>query len=345
MATGRTHKKMKVVVACPIAVSREEDRLRSFADIAFAGGTDEENLIKSVGGAEGLIVPWTSNEAVTRRVLDAGSALKIIGTTYGGVGNTAAAEILRRGITLVHTGPSRSLSIAEFTLALILASLMDIPRLHLSMRMNRDWPNYGKTRNLSRRRVGIIGVGLIARDLIKLLKPFECEIYAYSRHLLQTEAEKLGVTGVGLKKLLRECEIICLCQALTRETCQMLGTKELGLIRKDAILVNTARGKLIDCQALTECLKAGKFKAALDVFGTEPEDKDADDYELSLGLSRDSELRGLENVILTPHAACRAVEMDTRRWEFIVEEFRLFQSGKKPRTSVTMGELKWMGRD
>jgi phosphoglycerate dehydrogenase-like enzyme len=142
---------------------------------------------------------------------------------------------------------------------------------------------------LAGKTVGIVGLGRIGAATAKRLKAFEAEVVYWSR-TRKPEAEKnLGIKWMELAELLRRSDIISLHLPGTAETHHIIGERELGLMKKGAIIVNTARGRVIDEEALIRALKSGKVRAtALDVFEKEP-------------LPEDSPLRAMDNVILTPH--------------------------------------------
>ncbi len=319
----------KIVLATPIPVAQiaelkpTAEQLDSLGDVVVSAAPTEEALLAVVGDATALIVPHTRAPLVTRAVLNKAERLKLIAATYGGLRqNVDVDAALARGVLLSCTGPARARSVAEFTLALIMASLLHVCRIHHTMRTERNFPRFGYTRQLSGRKVGIIGVGHIARDLITLLEPFEVELAVCSRHLNAEQARPLGAVNLPLHELLKRSEVVVVLTGLTDQMVHMIGVKELAMMPDGGLIVNTSRGKIIDEKALVKELQSGRLHAALDVFEEEP-------------LAGDSPLRELPNVVHTAHSANSTMEMDINRWTFVVEELRRFLQGEPLQNPVT----------
>jgi D-3-phosphoglycerate dehydrogenase len=299
-------------------------------DMTFSESADEETAGKNISGQDAVIVPWTRDAVLSKDVLARADSLKLIAATYGGVkANIDADWALDHDIRLTCTGIARARSVAEFTLALMMDASLHVSRIHFGMRSGKTFPRFGYTRELTGRKIGIIGLGAVSRDLIYLLKPFKASISVFSSHASKEEADRLGVRLRSLQELLSSSDIVVVLTGLTDETYHMIGETELALLKPGAVLVNTARGKLIDEAALIACLEKGDICAALDVYEEEPPDAD-------------NPLRSMENVVLTAHSANSTREMDVSRWGFILDELANFFEGLPLRNEIDRMHLQRM---
>jgi len=173
--------------------------------------------------------------------------------------------------------------------------------------------------------VGIVGASHVGRHVIDLLRPFGARVLLYDPYISEKDAERLGVTKTELDDLLRQADVVSLHAPAKPETHHMLNAEGLGLIKDDALLINTARGTLIDEPALIAELRRGRFFAFLDVTDPEPP-------------AADSPLRHLDNVVVMPHLA-GCIENCGRMGEMAVEELRRYFSGESPLYEVTAGML------
>jgi D-3-phosphoglycerate dehydrogenase len=219
---------------------------------------------------------------------------------------------------------------AEYTLGLVLSSLLQIHNYHHYMRDGEAWPraNFGRTRILQDRKVGVIGVGLIGRGIIELFKCLTGDIVVHSKHLSDEAASELGVKNMDLDQLFAECEIIVLAGGYTPETFHMIGPRQFQQMGKDALFINIARGKMVDQEAMIEAVKQKEIYLALDVFEEEP-------------LAADSPLRESDRVLITPHRANAPVEFE-QRWQCLADELELFYTGKSPRSALTLERARTM---
>jgi len=188
----------------------------------------------------------------------------------------------------------------------------------------RDSPAWDKwdPRELTRSTVGIIGASNVGRYVISLLEPFETEILVADPFLDDADAASLGVTKVELDELLRRSDTVSLHCPSNAATHHILNAEAFALMPDHALIINTARGELIDEEALIAELSAGRFFAFLDVSDPEPSDPD-------------SPLRSLDNVVLTPHTA-GCIENCNRMGELAVDELRRFFAGEPPVYEITL---------
>lgn len=282
---------------------------------------------------EVIIIVWTRDMLVSAEVLEAFPKLELIVSTYGGVKrNVDVDAAMSRGIRMTCTGPARARSVAEFTLALVMDSLLSVSRTHHDMRSGVRFPRYGYTRELTGRTVGIIGFGEIAREFVSLLSPFRTDTLVASRHASRNELEERGARSASLEEIARVSDVVVLLTGLSRETEGMIDAGFLSEMKSGSILVNTARGKLIVESALIDELAGGRISAALDVYESEP-------------LADDSALRGFANVVLTAHSANSTREMDAGRWEFALSELESYRRSGELKGELTKNHIRAMSDD
>ncbi len=232
---------------------------------------------------------------ITRAVLAQTKELKLIACCRGGPKNINLAAATEQGIPVIYAPGRNSVAVAEYTVGLLLAHVRYIARGHSNLGQG-IW-KVGAYRDkhlgpeLRGSTAGIIGLGNIGREIVTILNGFQMRLCAYDPYLDDSVYRRLGVKNVSLETLLQESDFIILAARLTPESTKLIGSKELALMKPTAYLVNTARGGLVDYEALRQALQAGRIAgAALDVFGTEP-------------LLRSDPLRQVPNVTLTPHIA------------------------------------------
>ncbi|NOZ20556.1 MAG: hydroxyacid dehydrogenase [Planctomycetes bacterium] len=303
-----------------------DDRLRlcDFAEVAphrGKGRPTDDDKIALMSEADGAILGRGAG-GLTKEIIEQCAKLRIVGLIGGSVRMIEPEVLLDRGVTVVNTAYAMTDAVAEFNLALILNSLRDIPHMIEEMRGCGWGQARGEPKNLKEKVVALIGYGLIARRVRELLKPFHCPVLVVDPYLPADVAERDYVTVVPLDEALAQADVISLHVGLTPETEGMIGEKELKLIQDGALIVNTARGKLLDEDALARELKTGRIFASLNVFAREP-------------LPMDSPLRGAPNVILTPHGAGKTVDTWRIQSEMIVDDMRRFFSGETPKSLIT----------
>lgn len=285
----------------------------------------EEEMSERVREVDGVIFGWEGG-GLTKRNIAQTRNLKIIGQVGGTVKHIDTEAALARGIVVVNSAPAMSTSVAEFALALILDCLHDITFYDRLTRARQEREVLPLGRELTGKKVGLIGLGLIGQKLATLLEPFDVEILVYDPYVSEDVIVDLGANSASLEEVLTTCDVVSLHAGLTSETYHLLDRQRLDLLRPGAILVNTARGDIVDQETLVEKLRGGGLKAALDVFSEEP-----------LPLSH--ELRDLENVILTPHRAAHTEEAYGLLGRIVVEDFARFFSGQLPLNVLTKEQL------
>lgn len=261
-------------------------------DIRFLPEQTQDALIAEVASADYILAGGRLK--ISREVLDEAEKLKMIQRSGVGLDALDLDAIKDHGIPLYVNQGVNAESVAEHTLLLMLACLRKLTVINRNTK-NGIWKKQEQgvqTAELKGKTVGIIGMGSIAKTLVELLKPFRAKILY--NNLIQMPAEfeeDNNMRFVGMEELLRNSDIVAIHCALTPETRNLINEASLGKMKDGAILINTARGEIVDPLAAAVALRSGKLSyAAFDVHSKEPI---PDDYPL----------KEIDNVILTPHIA------------------------------------------
>ncbi len=313
-------------------VAQEDlDRLEKFADWEWfpceGGGiydanTDPaaiEGLRQRIAHVDGLVV-CLGAPTVNEQILQNADRLKIIGELEG---DRFASRIdldaaWARGIRTVDVTNGSSYPVSEWALGLILLSLRNAGE-HFRRIIAGDTTRDPKAverigGRLMHKRVGMIGCGHMGRRLIKLLRPFENEIWVHDPYLPREMAEALGFIQTSLDNVLSQCDIVVCLVPLTPATRGMIGARELNLLRPGTVFVNVSRGPVVQSQALIDRLKQGDIIAGLDVFDPEP-------------IPPDSEIIHLPNVFLSPHIGAHTGDPIRPFFTIMVDELDRFFHG------------------
>jgi D-3-phosphoglycerate dehydrogenase / 2-oxoglutarate reductase len=287
----------RILVSDKLGASALE-RLQSYPDVEvdYRMGLSPEEIRSIIADYDGLIV--RSGTKVTADILAAATRLRVVGRAGVGVDNIDLNAATMQGVIVMNTPGANSMATAELTLGLMLAASRHIPQAHASLKTG-EWRRsdfvgvqlYGKV-------LGIIGFGRVGRLVAERAQSFGMEVLAYDQYVAEETARDAGVLLVELDELLAQADYITLHAALTPETTRMINAETIEYMKDGAILINAARGKLINEEALADALKAGKIKvAALDVYAGEPP-------------PAGHPLIGLENVIHIPHLGASTVEAE-----------------------------------
>lgn len=261
-------------------------------EIIMLDKSGQDNLLKAVSTADYILAGGRLK--ITEEVLDNAPNLKMIQRSGVGLDSIDLDAVKAHEIPLYVNKGVNAQSVAEHTLMLILACLRRLPEIDANTK-NGIWNKQGqgvKTAELCGKTVGIVGMGSVAKTLVSLLKPFNVRIlYTDIQRAPESFEKDNGMSFVTLDELLGDSDIVTLNCALTDETKHLINAEAIGKMKRGAILVNTARGGIVDTPALADALKSGKLGfAGIDVHEEEP-------------LPNDYILAKLGNVILTPHIA------------------------------------------
>lgn len=291
----------------------------------------EDRLVELVRGAEALVVGHGAPR-ITAAVMERCPSLRLIGELEGDrfAQRIEVEAAWQRGIRTVDTTNGTSYSVSEWALALALIGLRSAGALFRQLILERREsfpPEYLEDRGyrsgeLSGKTVGLIGCGIIGRRLLELLEPFGCTVYVHDPYVPRELADVYGFTSTGLDNVLTLAEVLFCLAPLTPATRGMLGARELGLMQDDAVLVNVARGAIVQTEALIAELRSGRIGACLDVFEPEP-------------IPADSPVRDLPNVFITPHIAGVTLASRQRLFSLMVDELERFMAGHETRYDLS----------
>ena len=269
-------------------------------------------------------------------VLDGFENLKAIVTRSTGYDHIPLEYCRHRGISVYNIPDYGTNAVAEFTLLLILSSLRRLKLIHKKMYEDTNIHHRElEGRELRGKTVAVLGTGRIGRRVIELLQPFNVKILAYNRSVKRDLVEKYGVEFVSLEEALKNADVITVHLPLNKETYHLLNGDALSLIKPGAVIVNTARGSIIDTEALAKRLDL--LYVGLDVIeGERLRMKETD--IIQGGYSKEDLRHALliefflrhKNAILTPHVAYNTEEANTRRLKETLEIVEALTQGAEP---------------
>ena len=244
----------------------------------------EERLIERIGAAE-VVLNIRSSCKFTETVFAACPKLRMVSVWGTGTDHVDLAAAARHGVTITNTPGVSAISIAEHALALLLAVARKLPQMDSATR-GGGWPR-GRSVELYGKTCGIIGLGAIGRQFARLAAGIGMRVIAWTMHPRPIP----GVDAVGLDELYRTSDVISVHLRLSPETVDFLGAAQFALMKRNAIVINTARGAIVNEAAMIEALANGAIAGAgLDVFTTEP-------------LPPNHPITRLPNTVITPHNA------------------------------------------
>jgi len=239
-----------------------------------------------------IIVPYkilvVRSKQVTAETLKASDHLAVVLRAGAGVNTIDVKTASARGIFVTNCPGKNSIAVAELVFALLLAIDRRVPENVAALRAHKwNKKEFSKADGVFGKTLGIVGVGQIGREVIIRAKAFGLRVLAWSRSLTPEKAEVLGVEHrENIDDIFREADIVSLHVALKPDTRKLVNAARLALMKPGAMLINTARGEVVDQSALRELLQAGKLRAGLDVFDPEPAEGTADFADPILDLTR-----------------------------------------------------------
>ncbi len=301
-----------VLVAEPLAPSALAVLGEDF-DVRHCDGADRAALLAAIPDAHAVIV--RSATQIDAEALTAGTRLKVVARAGIGLDNVDVAAATKAGVMVVNAPQSNIVSAAEHAIALLLAVARRIPEADASLK-GGEWKRSKFTGvELTGKTAGVIGLGRIGVLVAQRLSAFGMRLVAYDPYVPAGRAAQMGVRLLPLDELLAESDVLTIHLPKTKETVGLLGERELGLVRPGAILVNAARGGLVDEHALVQALKSGRLGGAgIDVFASEP--------------CTDSPLFGFGNVVVTPHLGASTTEAQDKAGTAVARSVKLALSGE-----------------
>ncbi|GGX72915.1 hydroxyacid dehydrogenase [Streptomyces minutiscleroticus] len=269
-----------------------------------------------LAGVDLLVTGWGC-PPLDAAALAAAPRLRAVAHTAGSVRGHVTEACWERGIEVSSAASANALPVAEYTVAMILLTgkrVLERARAHRAARARDAWlratpglGNYGRT-------VGILSASLVGRRVIELLRPHDLRVLLHDPYVTDAEAAGLGVTPVPLDELFARSDTVSVHTPLLPETRGLVGRAQIGALRPGAVLINTSRGAVLDQDALTEAVLAGRVRAVLDV--TDPE-----------VLPPDHPLWDCDDVLITPHLAGSQGNEWRRLADLAVGEVRRWAAG------------------
>jgi phosphoglycerate dehydrogenase-like enzyme len=304
-------------------------RLDTVADVLRVGPgrafLDDPVIRGALAGVDVLLTGWGC-PAITPEVLDAAPRLRAIIHSAGSVKGIIDPEAFDRGIQVSSAVVANALPVAEYAVATIVLSGKRAFRLGAEYRLSKRKPdaknvpgNYGST-------VGLLGASRIGRMVAERLRAFDLEVLISDPYLSEAEAAGLGAELVDLDSLFSRSDVLSVHAPLLPETVGLVDARLLGLLRDGSVLINTARGRIIDAAALEQECVSGRIDAVLDVTDPEP-------------LLPESKLLDLPNVFITPHLAGAVGNEVARLGELAVGEVERFAAGAPLQHAISRTEL------
>jgi len=307
----------RILVAEPIAQAGI-DLLTAAHETSVRNRPPRAELLAALaegGGWDALVV--RSQTRVDAELLAAAAPrLSVVAVASVGTDRVDLAAAARVGVTVINAPTGSTVAAAEHTMALLLALMRRIPSADASVRRG-EWERARYVgAELQRRTLGIIGLGKIGRAVARRAAAFEMRVIAHDPFLAPGQASEHVSALVGLPELLASSDVVSVHVTLTPQTRGLMGAKEIAAMKPGAVLVNVARGGLVDETALAAALESGHLSgAAVDVYSIEP-------------MAPDNPLRGAPNTILTPHLGASTAEAQERAGVEMAERLLRALSGK-----------------
>lgn len=307
---------MKLTILEPLGVEKEKflsmakSVLKDKVEITYYDTRveDTETLIERSKDADIVVL---SNFQYRREVIEHCSNLKMICVAFTGVDHVDIEYCKERNITVCNCAGYSTVAVSDLVFGLLISIYRNIIACN-------DVTRKGGTKNglvgfeLEGKKFGVVGAGAIGMRVANIAKAFGCEVLAYSR----TKKNIDGVEFVDLETLLKECDIVSLHVPLNDATKALINKERIELMKENAVLINTARGPVVDSEALAEALKLGKIAGAgIDVFEMEPP------------VPVDHVLFGAPNLIVTPHVAFATKESMVKRAKIVFDNIDKYLDG------------------
>jgi len=310
---------MKVLISDPLAAEGVAILKEGGLEVAERPGLAPAALRQALADCEALIV--RSGTKVTAEALQGAASLKVIGRAGAGVDNIDVEAATRRGILVMNTPGGNTVSACELTMAMMLALARRLPQADARVRAG-EWPRKESMgTELQGKRLGIIGLGRIGSHVARRALAFGMEVVAYDPFVTEERARRLEVKLIGLDELLATSDVITIHAPRNRDTERLINASAFAKMKDGALLINCARGGIVDENALVDALKSGKVAGcALDVFEKEP----------PVG----NPLLAFDQVIATPHVGATTREAQTNVATQIAHQVVAFLRGEPPRNAV-----------
>ena len=311
-----------------VFTAKAVDELRKLGEVSIdSGEATVESIKKTVKDADIVVTSWGTPN-LDKEILDECPNLKFVMHAAGSVKPIVSDELWKRGVRVCASTKPLGEGVAETTLGFTIAACKNFFALN-EMIHNGGYERVG-VKELYEITVGVISAGFVGRHYIKLLRNFGVNILLYDPFVSEERAADMGCTKATLEELLKNSDVVSIHAPSIPETNHMFNKDTLALMKKDAILINTSRGSVIDELALYEHMKAGNLKyACLDVYDPEP-------------ILPENPLRTLPNVIMTPHLAGLVTNGRLRIGAHTVEQIKKYLADEPLDCEVKEEMLKTM---
>ncbi|RLF26090.1 MAG: phosphoglycerate dehydrogenase [Thermoplasmata archaeon] len=307
---------MKILVTDKIADEALEIFKKAGHDVTY-NEMDPNTLLKEISKYDALMV--RSRTKVVTDVVNAGAKgnLKVIGRAGIGVDNIDIETAAKHKIPVVNSPTGSTMSVAELAIAHMLALSRHIPKADSTMKHGEWAKKQLKGNELFGKTLGLIGSGNIAQHTAKIAKGFGMKILVYSPHCTDEKAKRMGGEKTSFENLLKQSDFVSLHIPHNENTHYIINEETLSLMKKNAFLINIARGGTVDEKALFKALKEGKIAGAgLDVYEQEP--------------PIDNPFSQFDNVVLTPHIGANTKEGQIRAGTICAEQINKVLRGETP---------------
>lgn len=287
--------------------------------------SDMQDLLKDI---DVCLTGW-GTPRFDKEMLDHAPRLRFVAHTGGTVAPLVSPEFYERGLKISSGNEIYAESVAEGVLCYILCAMRKITDYNNRMHKS-GWKEPGDmSRGLFGKTIGLVGYGATTRYLLEMLKPFHANILLYSRHMPEEQAEKLNVKKSSLEEIFSRSDVVSIHAAQNPQNYHMIGAPLLRLLQKGSVLINAARGDIVDEAAICETIESGGYTVVLDVYEQEP-------------LPDSHPLRRLKQAVLIPHMAGPTVDRYPDVTKAMAEEILRFQRGEALRYSISPDTAKHM---
>ena len=298
--------------------------LRQVGQVEEKIGLSEAELVAIAPNYDAIMV--RSGTKITRPVLEAAPKLQIVGRAGVGVDNIDVPAATERGVIVVNSPGGNTIAVAELALGMMLSLVRKLIPAHNSVAAGEWKRSKFLGTELNGKTLGIVGVGRIGVEVARRAQSFGMNVIGYDPFLGSSRANQLNIEAVSLEELWPRCDFITLHTPLTPQTRHLVNAQVLSQMKPTAVLLNCARGGIIDEEALYEALKNGKLGGAgLDVFETEP--------------PKTSPLLELPNVVLTPHLGASTEEAQVEVALDVARQIVDVLEGRPPQSAVNLPAL------
>lgn len=309
---------MKIAIIEPLAITEEQVEalkakfLPKDVDLVYYNSMpkDDEEKISRASGAE---VVMLANMPLRENVLKHCGNLKLLSVAFTGVDHIDMDYCKAHDIMVCNCSGYANEAVSELVFGLIISIYRDVAMADKAVREGKTKAVLATPFELAGKKFGIIGAGAIGLKTAMIAKAFGCEVYAYSR----TAKDIDGIKFVALDELLSVCDIVSVHVPLNEATRDLINSENIKKMKKNAILINTARGAVVNSMALATALKEGAILGAgVDVFDTEPP------------IGKDNPLLNAPNVVLTPHIGFATTEAMVKRADIAFKNISAWLEGK-----------------